>query len=141
MREATASAVQGSQPGALLTTTSPCAMILAPIFSGGLKKTRRCPHLPPFHLHRHATLPMLFGRLRPLLWKSPEGFAAKYCTKCKAGWTRKGKLGSLTVCLLDREPVLPGMVSCDRYEERTTPSPQAIKPKATQEILVRNSKR
>jgi hypothetical protein len=53
------------------------------------------------------------------LWKTPEGYAATHCTQCKAGWTRTGSQGgSLTICLLDREPVLSGMVSCDRYEPR-----------------------
>ena len=38
---------------------------------------------------------------------------------CKAGWTRTGKDGAaLTVCLLDREPILQEMTDCDRYEPR-----------------------
>lgn len=83
----------------------------------------------------------MFGRSKiHIIWKSPEGFAAKYCTQCKAGWTRKGKNGSLTVCLLDREPVLPGMINCDRYEPRDRPVPSSMKPRAGQEILGRNSK-
>jgi hypothetical protein len=37
----------------------------------------------------------------------------------KAGWTRTGKDGgALTVCLLDREPVLIDMTDCDRYEPK-----------------------
>jgi hypothetical protein len=53
------------------------------------------------------------------LWKTPEGYAKTHCTQCKAGWTRTGsKGGSLTICLLDREPVLSGMTNCDRYEPR-----------------------
>jgi len=53
------------------------------------------------------------------LWKTPEGYAADHCTICKAGWTRVGTSGgSLTICLLDREPVLAGMTNCDRYEPR-----------------------
>jgi hypothetical protein len=52
------------------------------------------------------------------LWKTAEGFAAEYCTKCKTGWTRTGENGALTVCLLDREPVLAGMINCDHYEPR-----------------------
>ena len=50
------------------------------------------------------------------LWASPDAFAAQYCTRCKAGWTRTGRNGALTVCLLDREPVLRGMTDCDRFE-------------------------
>jgi hypothetical protein len=62
-------------------------------------------------------------RGRALLWQKPKGFAASHCMRCKAGWTRSGKGGSaLTVCLLDREPVLLDMTDCDRYE----PSPQAV---------------
>ncbi len=53
------------------------------------------------------------------LWKTPDGFAATHCTQCKAGWTRTGSQGgALTICLLDREPVLSGMTNCDRYEPR-----------------------
>jgi hypothetical protein len=44
-------------------------------------------------------------------------FAVTHCQRCAAGWTR-GKSGGVvvTVCLLDREPVLPGMTSCDRFQ-------------------------
>ena len=57
---------------------------------------------------------------RQLLWRKPSGFAASHCQKCAAGWTRTGsKEGSmLTVCLLDREPVLSDMTGCDRFEPR-----------------------
>jgi hypothetical protein len=53
-----------------------------------------------------------------LLWRTAEGFAATHCTQCKAGWTRTGAQGSVTFCLLDRQPVLTGMIDCDRYEPR-----------------------
>jgi hypothetical protein len=47
----------------------------------------------------------------------PQGFAASHCRNCAAGWTRTGKDDAvLTVCLLDREPVLMDMTGCDRYE-------------------------
>jgi hypothetical protein len=49
------------------------------------------------------------------LWTFPDAFAAHYCVRCKAGWTRAGRNGALTVCLLDREPVLKGMTDCDRF--------------------------
>lgn len=52
------------------------------------------------------------------LWKEPDSFAERYCANCKAGWTRTGKTGALTICLLDREPVLSGMTDCDRYEPK-----------------------
>jgi hypothetical protein len=52
------------------------------------------------------------------LWKTPQGYAAEFCTRCKAGWTRTGETGSVTVCLLDREPVLTGMTNCDRFDMR-----------------------
>ncbi len=52
-------------------------------------------------------------------WQTPTGYAASHCLKCKAGWTRTGKEGgALTVCLLDREPVLADMTDCDRYQPR-----------------------
>lgn len=58
-------------------------------------------------------------RGRALLWKTPTGFGATHCMNCQAGWTRSGKDGTaLTVCLLDREPILQEMTGCDRYEER-----------------------
>jgi hypothetical protein len=51
----------------------------------------------------------------------PTGFAATHCRQCDLGWTRTGKEGGVrTVCLLDREPVLADMTSCDRYELKKT---------------------
>ena len=59
------------------------------------------------------------NKYHPLAWKPPQDFASTHCVKCKAGWTRTGGSGkALTVCLLDREPVLSGMTDCDRYEPR-----------------------
>jgi hypothetical protein len=49
---------------------------------------------------------------------TPTGFAASHCQNCAMGWTRTGQDGALTICLLDREPVLSEMTSCDRYEPR-----------------------
>lgn len=52
-------------------------------------------------------------------WQIATGYAATHCRNCAAGWTRTGKEGGvLTVCLLDREPVLDSMVDCDRFESR-----------------------
>lgn len=57
-----------------------------------------------------------------MLWRTPAGFAASHCMNCKAGWTRTGPSGGmLTVCLLDREPVLAEMANCDRFESRQEP--------------------
>jgi hypothetical protein len=56
---------------------------------------------------------------QPQAWREPTGYAASHCMNCKAGWTRTGTAGkALTVCLLDREPVLAEMAGCDRYEPR-----------------------
>ena len=58
-------------------------------------------------------------RGRALPWKTPTGFGLTHCMGCKAGWTRRGADGAaLTVCLLDREPILTEMTDCDRYKER-----------------------
>ena len=46
-----------------------------------------------------------YGRI----WTTPTGFAATHCRNCAMGWTRTGKEGALTMCLLDREPVLSEM--------------------------------
>jgi hypothetical protein len=55
------------------------------------------------------------------LWHTPTGFAASHCRQCKMGWTRTGKEGGqITVCLLDREPVLADMTGCDQHEPRQT---------------------
>lgn len=52
-------------------------------------------------------------------WQAPTGYAASHCRNCAAGWTRTGKEGGvLTVCLLDREPVLADMTHCDRFERK-----------------------
>lgn len=70
-------------------------------------------------------------RGRALLWGKADKFVTTYCQNCKAGWTRTAEPGkngakpkTLTVCLLDREPVLNGMEFCDRFEarEETTPA-------------------
>ncbi len=51
--------------------------------------------------------------------KKLRGYAETHCRRCVAGWTRKGKEGGiLTVCLLDREPVLDDMTHCDRFEAK-----------------------
>jgi hypothetical protein len=64
---------------------------------------------------------MLTSKGRQLLWRKPDGFAASHCRKCAGGWTRTGaEGGELTVCLLDREPVLAEMTGCDHYEEKET---------------------
>jgi hypothetical protein len=50
---------------------------------------------------------------------NPSGYAASHCRNCAAGWTRVGEQGGvLTVCLLDRLPVLANMTDCDRFEPK-----------------------
>ena len=50
-------------------------------------------------------------------WGQPTAFMRSHCLKCKAGWTRTNEEGkSLTVCLLDRAPILPGLSQCSRFE-------------------------
>jgi hypothetical protein len=62
-------------------------------------------------------MPVLTAKARSLLWKKPEGFGLTHCMNCVLSWTRSGKNGGkLTICLLDREPVLDDMTDCDRYE-------------------------
>lgn len=57
-------------------------------------------------------------------WREPSAFAHSHCMKCEAGWTRRSKDGTyLVVCLLDRDPVLPETVSCDRFESREQQQP------------------
>jgi hypothetical protein len=49
--------------------------------------------------------------------KITSSFVETRCQTCKAGWTRQAKDGGVVViCLIDREPAWPQMVSCDRYE-------------------------
>ena len=46
-------------------------------------------------------------------------YATTHCRNCAAGWTRRTADGGIkTVCLLDREAVLVGLVECDRYQPR-----------------------
>lgn len=61
---------------------------------------------------------MFTPRGRALLWQKPTGYGASHCRQCKAGWTRTSEEGALTVCLLDREPILTDMTDCDRFEPR-----------------------
>jgi hypothetical protein len=59
-------------------------------------------------------------------WQTPTGYAASHCRRCAAGWTRTGTKGAvLTVCLLDREPVLAEMADCDRFEAKEPAPPGA----------------
>ena len=53
-----------------------------------------------------------------IIWSTPKGYAASHCLNCKAGWTRTGPGGGvLTVCLLDREPVLAAdMTDCNKFK-------------------------
>jgi hypothetical protein len=60
------------------------------------------------------------------VWQTPTGYAASHCRQCEMGWTRAGQDGALTICLLDREPVLENMTNCDRYAPRAlAPEPAA----------------
>jgi hypothetical protein len=72
-----------------------------------------CDSLPGFCRNSN-----LRHRGRRLLWHPSDPFAEQYCTRCKACWIRAARNGALTVCLLDREPVLKGMRDCDRFEPR-----------------------
>jgi len=64
---------------------------------------------------------MLTTQSRTRLWQTPTGYAASHCSNCAAGWTRTGENGGkLTICLLDREPVLTDMTDCDRFEVKPT---------------------
>ncbi len=48
-----------------------------------------------------------------------SAYVATRCTTCDAGWTRKDEGGKVViVCLLNREPVWPEMVHCDRFEAK-----------------------
>jgi hypothetical protein len=59
-----------------------------------------------------------------IIWRKQTGYAASHCIQCKAGWTRTGPSeGVLTVCLLDREPVLADMTDCNRFEPTHEPPP------------------
>ncbi len=63
-------------------------------------------------------------KIQGMAWRTPKGYAASHCMQCKAGWTRTGAEGAvITVCLLDREPVLADMTNCDRFEPRDAPEP------------------
>ena len=51
--------------------------------------------------------------------QTPTGYAVSHCRNCEMGWTRTGTEGGvLTICLLDREPVLANMVDCDQFDPR-----------------------
>jgi len=52
-------------------------------------------------------------------------YVKTHCTTCAAGWIRTGERGEVIyTCLLDREPVWPQMVNCDRYERREEAEPE-----------------
>jgi hypothetical protein len=57
-----------------------------------------------------------------IIWSTPKGYAASHCMNCKAGWVRTGPNGAvLTVCLLDREPVLADMTDCNKFKAASEP--------------------
>ena len=66
-------------------------------------------------------------RRRPTgLYGPTSDYVKTHCATCAAGWTRTGPKGEKTyVCLLNREPVWPQMVECDRYELRDDSETQA----------------
>ena len=65
-------------------------------------------------------------------WRTPMGYADTHCRHCAAGWTRTGKEGGvLTVCLLDREPVLADMTNCDRFVAKQQPGQEPDQPAAS----------
>ena len=61
--------------------------------------------------------------IQNMTWRTPAGYAASHCMNCKAGWTRTGEKGAITVCLLDREQVLADMMDCNRFEPMDAPEP------------------
>jgi len=78
----------------------------------------------PFGKNQNATqagreIPPMTNGAPEQLQAGISSYARTHCTTCKAGWVRKGPEGGLAVfCLLDREPVWPQMVDCDRFEQR-----------------------
>ncbi len=67
-------------------------------------------------------------KVHPLAWQSePTDFVTTHCMKCEASFARKGTGGGqITICLIDRELVLPNMTDCNRYEpkEEKRPAPK-----------------
>ena len=59
-----------------------------------------------------------------ILPNTTSDYVRTHCTICAAGWTRTNTEGhQAVVCLLDRSPVWPLMVTCARYEPREIPEP------------------
>lgn len=47
----------------------------------------------------------------------PNGFSATHCMNCQAGFVRKTTKGTtVLMCLVDREPVLANIASCNKYK-------------------------
>jgi hypothetical protein len=67
----------------------------------------------------------------PLAWSSEATeYPTTHCKRCLAGWSRLAPDGSgVVVCLLDREPVLPNMIFCDRFEAREELEERDLMPK------------
>jgi hypothetical protein len=97
------------------------AAIRLKICRSGLPKTRRraLAAAGRSKQQQEGGQPMLTSHSRNRLWQTPTGYAASHCTTCAMGWTRTGtEGGQLTICLLDREPVLLDMKNCDRFEPK-----------------------
>ena len=67
------------------------------------------------------------GSIRAALSKTTPDFARTHCQTCAYGWTRAtadgDRLREITVCLLDREPVLADLKTCSRYEKQEAREP------------------
>ena len=105
-------------PLALSKITLSFALIQLRIGCAGLPKTSGTKPPPSAGQEPPAKRGIMYTpKARTLLWRTPTGFGRTHCMQCKAGWTRTGEEGGvLTVCLLDREPILTDMTDCDRYE-------------------------
>ena len=112
-----------SRPETLLRIMSGCASIQPRICGAGWRRTgKRSDGLADKSTpQQEGGQPMFTPQSRTRLWQNPTGYAASHCSNCEAGWTRTGKDGGkLTICLLDREPVLTDMTDCDRFEPKET---------------------
>ena len=54
-------------------------------------------------------------------------YVRTHCMTCAAGWTRLDKDGRpFVVCLLNREPIMPEIAHCNRYEFNAALSPEEV---------------
>ncbi len=91
-------------------TISPFAAIRSATCNAGWMKIKR--NLPRFESRRKLTMDHTQHHS-----PAPSNFCATHCMKCQGGFVRTTTKGAtVMMCLVDREPVLANIASCNKFK-------------------------